>query len=182
MKPSFLAVALCLFIGLVGCNTQTKTPVEDKPRTNTPATPMAVELKVTKLPEFLDFVKTHKGKIVVIDFWSTGCIPCMKAFPHHVELHEKYRDKGVVCMSVSLDLLEDKESALKFLQKKNAAFPNFLISEKPTVWQDHYGFSPIPATMVYDAKGELRKFTNDDPDNGFTTEDVEKLVQKLLKG
>src|SRR5436190_23203909 len=38
-------------------------------------------------------IAAQKGKVVVVDVWSTTCIPCIKEFPELVEIHEKYGDK-----------------------------------------------------------------------------------------
>jgi hypothetical protein len=56
----------------------------------------------------------------------------VKKFPHFVETHKKYKDKGLVCVSVSLDPKGkedkyDKDAVLKFLRDKGAAFPNFVL-------------------------------------------------------
>src|SRR5262245_45741257 len=37
-----------------------------------------------------------RGKVVLIDFWATWCGPCVAAIPHIQQLHEKYKDRGLV--------------------------------------------------------------------------------------
>lgn len=200
MKPLLPLFALCILVGLIGCTTQTKTPADKKSQSKNSTPPDAdkkeeksqaktstpesdkkpIDLKVVKFSEFQDAIKEQKGKIVVIDFWATWCPPCKKAFPQHVDLHHKFHDKNVVCMSVSLDKVEDKEDARKFLEKQKATFPNYLPGDDPEEWQKHWNIKAIPATMVYDAGGKLHKFLNDD-DKSFTSDDVEKLVEKLVK-
>lgn len=183
MKSVMLTLALCLLAVLTGCTSETKPAADGKSKT-TKAPPAAdskpVDLKPVKLAEFQDAIKAEKGKIVVIDFWATWCPPCVKAFPHHVELHEKYRGKDVVCMSVSFDKKDDKEQALKFLDNKKATFANFIPSDDPETWQKHWDIGAIPATMVYDQAGELHPFRNSD-EKSFTPGDVDHLVEKLLK-
>ena len=133
-----------------------------------------------KLADFQSAIKAHKGKVVVIDFWSTLCISCMRDFHHLVELHHKYHDKGVVCMSVNVGLLEAKADSQKFLDKKKAVFANFLLDDEKKEWQDPpWDIVAIPAVMVYDAAGTLYPFRNS-PEKQFTYADVEKLVQKLI--
>jgi hypothetical protein len=57
----------------------------------------------------------------------------VKKFPNFVELHEKYADKGLACVSVSLDLDGPPEhfssdKVLAFLREKQARFPNFILA------------------------------------------------------
>jgi len=184
MKPLPCIFILCLLMGLSAC-TQKKAPDAKNPEP-TPAEikPEAkpVTLKVAKLGEVKEAIKAQQGKIVVVDIWATWCIPCMEEFPNLVKLHDKYHDKNVVCMSVSVDAPESKEAALKFLQKQHASIPNFLLDDEKKEWQDYWDIGPIPAVMVYDATGKVHGFRGGDPDKKrFTYADVEAQVQKLLK-
>src|SRR5262245_44243217 len=94
-----------------------------------------VKLVVAEKTADLDAgVAKHKGKVVLVDFWATWCGPCVKKFPHLVELHKKYAEKGLVCVSVSMDEYGDdgdsREKVQKFLKEKGATFPNFLFRDK----------------------------------------------------
>ena len=44
-----------------------------------------------------------EGKYVLIDFWASWCVPCINGFPHLKELYAKYKDKGLVVISISID-------------------------------------------------------------------------------
>src|ERR1700722_585863 len=89
-----------------------------------------VKLEVVKAKDLPQRLEAFRGKVVVLDVWAEFCAPCKKEFPHLVELHEKYAKKGVACVSVSVDFLEDKDKTLEFLKKHKAAFTNYLFDEK----------------------------------------------------
>jgi thiol-disulfide isomerase/thioredoxin len=143
----------------------------------------AVELKAVKFEKLGEAVRAHRGKVVVVDFWATYCLPCMKEFHHLVDLHGKYSSGGLVCISVSVDLPENEGKALAFLKKAKATFPNYRLDEEESVWPEKLLLSGVPAVYVFDRDGKrVKKFTQDDPDNQFDyTRDVLPLVGKLME-
>ena len=41
--------------------------------------------------------------VVLLNFWATWCVPCVKEFPHLQRLQEQYRDRGLQVLAVSVD-------------------------------------------------------------------------------
>lgn len=155
--------------------------------------PAKGEVKLTEATwkETLEKVKAHKGKIVVLDAWSTSCPPCMKEFPNLVKIHETHGDK-VACMSLACDYQGIKAKPPKFyepkvhafLKKQNATFENLLCSQAADEVYEEMGIASIPAVFVYGRDGKLlKRFDNDSiksEDEAFTYEQITKLVEAEL--
>jgi thiol-disulfide isomerase/thioredoxin len=140
-----------------------------------------VELKAVKYADLVKAVRAQRGKVIVIDVWADFCIPCKREFHNLVELNRQYGDKGLVCMSVTVDPPEGKEGALRFLKKSKATFANYFLDEKAALWQDRWGIKGPPAVFVFDRQGRrAAKFDSEDPEKPLSYEDVKKLVPKLL--
>lgn len=154
-----------------------------------------VSLKIMDWEETQEVVKKHKGKIVVMDLWSTSCDPCMKEFPNLVKMH-KTLGKDVVCLSVSSDYTGSKnkppefyrERVLKFLQEQGATFENILLNVPSDELFEKIELASIPAVYVYGRDGKLvKRFDSESAENlkadeeAFTYADVNKVVQGLLK-
>ena len=147
-------------------------------------------LSLASYSEFDAFVQKSKGKVVVVDFWATWCGPCVKKFPHLVEMHKKYADKGLVCVSISMDKAgpgEDykAEKVLAFLKQKEATFPNFIVANPVTdekKIEARFGdYSVIPYMVVFDKAG--RRVWDSDPTvtpPKDSAEKLEKLIQDQL--
>ena len=109
-------------------------------------------------------------------------MPCKKEFPNLVDLHRKYAGKGLACVSVSVDPVEDQAAALKFLQKQKATFANYLLDEPNTAKQKYFDIFGPPAVLVYDRDGKLaQRFDHNDVNKDYSYADVEKVVKKLLE-
>jgi thiol-disulfide isomerase/thioredoxin len=100
-------------------------------------------------------VAAEKGKVVLLDAWFLACGPCVKKFPHVVELAEKYGPDGLAVMSV--DVLESETKSqpevLAFLTEKRAAFPNYILSD-PDAFLAKYGIDSTPAVVLFDRAGK----------------------------
>lgn len=150
-----------------------------------------VDVKVVDWKETQKMVAAHKGKIVVLDAWSTSCAPCVKEFPNLVKLHKKYGGKEVVCMSMSCDYAGIKnkppefyrERVIKFLEKQEATFENILSSVPSDELFEQMELASIPAVYVFGRDGKLvKRFDNEKAEkeeDNFTYEHVNKLVEEL---
>lgn len=188
MRRTRMALLIAASIGVCGVAWR-----EAAPGVSQAAEKSAKEIKL----ETLDWEATQKliaskkGKIVVVDAWSTSCIPCMKEFPNLVALH-KAHGKDVACVSLNLDYIGLKakppeyyrERVLKFLTDKEAAFDNILSSVESEAMYENLKIPSIPAVFVYDRSGKLVKtFDSSEAtteEEGFTYEDVTALVEKLI--
>jgi thiol-disulfide isomerase/thioredoxin len=146
-----------------------------------------VKLTPVKWQGYLDEVASHKkAKLVIVDAWATWCGPCMKNFPHLVEMHEKYADKGLVAVSLSLDDADNAKkvtAATAFLKDKHATFTNLILNERTDDAFEKLNIGAIPAVFLYTPDGkELKRFTLDDVDKLFTYEQVEAYVKDYLAG
>ena len=105
-------VRLCVLmrrLTLVGCSAEKPAPtakaagsqmaVDAAP--NDVAAP-AIELSVVDKAGFQKAIDAHRGKVVLVDYWATWCGPCVKQFPHTVELWHKYRDRGLDVIGAKL--------------------------------------------------------------------------------
>jgi thiol-disulfide isomerase/thioredoxin len=148
--------------------------------------PAEVALKTVNYQQLIEAVKAARGNVVVVDVWATYCVPCKREFPAFVKLHDKLGKDGVVCISVSVDEKDNREAALKYLKKQNATMANYWLDEKPEVWGAKWKVKAVPVVFVFDKDGKpARKFSNDIADpkkpDGFTYEEVNKVVEELLK-
>lgn len=48
-------------------------------------------------------LSSYRGKVVLLDFWATWCVPCREETPHFVEMQERYKDRGLQIIGVSMD-------------------------------------------------------------------------------
>jgi thiol-disulfide isomerase/thioredoxin len=156
-----------------GCNRQSQ-----------PEKSQAVLLQLLDHAGYERLVASKQGKVVVVDCWSTSCVPCMEKFPKLVELSRKYPDT-VACVSLSLDYEgvgkpeESSEKVLAFLRSKEAAFDNVLATLDSIEMYDKLQISAVPAVIVYDRQGNrVQTFEGEEVDYA----EVEQLAAKLASG
>ena len=98
-RGGILVTAALVAGGLVGCR---PTAATGKGPGAAPAAIGAVEVRLVDHEALMAAVSASRGRIVVLDCWSTSCPPCVKEFPGLVKLAAAHPD-DVTCLSLSLD-------------------------------------------------------------------------------
>lgn len=172
----------------VGDGTAT-IPGESPDATASPSPPPAagddVRVQIRDWQQTQALVAQKRGKVVVLDCWSTSCDPCKEEFPRLVALHHKYGPDRLAAVSLSLDYIglgkvEDVQGpVLDFLRQQKAVFDNVLCSEEDTVMYQKLQIDSIPAVLVYNQQGELARVFQGE---GNLYDQVESYVAELLEG
>ncbi len=93
----------------------------------------------------------HKGKVVFVNFFATWCPPCRAEMPGIVKLSDKYKDKGVEMVALSLD--RDGEQKVKdFAAKYKIPFPVLMPPGNDPLLAD---ITAIPVTLLIDKQGRV---------------------------
>ena len=95
----------------------------------------------------------YRGKVVVLDFWASWCVPCRRSFPWMNEMHEKYGDDGLVIIGVNMDTQESDASS--FLEEYPARFQ--IMHDPFGELARTYGVIAMPSSYVFDRNGEQVK-------------------------
>jgi len=148
---------------------------------------IAREKKLERNQPFLDFTATDingdtvkfsdivgKGKPVLLKLWASWCRPCRISMPHTVELYNKYKDKGleIVCVSVDENLDAWKKAMVDdgLTWATNYVYPAMMSTESPMVIYNTIG---IPFTILFDKTGKI-------VDRNLSEEDLEKRLDMIF--
>src|SRR5579864_8527362 len=147
--------------------------------TTTPATPVVATAQTGSFPSLtrldggpLD-AAALSGKVVVVNFWATWCVPCVQEIPGFNKVNREYASKGVVVLGVAMDE-EGAGQVQPFLKKHPMDYTVALGSEAVS---KQYGLGEsLPVTLVFDRSGkQLKRF------DGFTSgAAIEAAVQQAL--
>ena len=96
----------------------------------------------------------YKGKVLVLDFYATWCVPCRDSVPHLIGLQKKHADQGLVVVGLNVGGPGDEQEVPAFakefgiqyaLAKPDDELVSLLMSD----------FDAIPQTFVFDRQGKL---------------------------
>lgn len=142
------------------------------------------DLQPINFTQWDGILEEQQGNIAVVDYWASWCSPCIKRFPHMVEMYHKYQDRGVSFISLNLDEQGDTESidwANNFLARIKADFPNYHMDENMTAAFERLDLLGLPTVRIYAADGsEAYRLSGDNPNKQFTEKDVEDAILELL--
>ena len=94
----------------------------------------------------------QRGKVVVINFWASWCLPCRQEAPALEATWRAYRDRGVVFVGV--DYVDTDAEARRYMAEFDITYPNG--PDLGTRISQLYRIKGVPETYFVNAKGDLR--------------------------
>jgi len=158
----FYPAACLLVVLLASCNSNDSqpTPIISNPPAGTtyPMPPtrtsslanMGWEQRDGKRSVFSEY----KGKVLVLDFYATWCIPCRDSVPHLIGMQKKYAEQGLIVVGLNVGGPGDEQQVPAFAKAFGIQYPlakpdeelvSFLLADNEN----------IPQTFVFDRKGQL---------------------------
>ena len=98
-------------------------------------------------------LEDYKGKIALLNFWATWCVPCAGEMPLLGEMQSRYKDK-IVIIAASIDDPADKDKLQPFLKKHKAGNLTLMVGPTLDTLSD-LRLGSLPDTMFFDANGKL---------------------------
>ena len=122
------------------------------------AQPSAVNsLPVVNEANYASTVAANKGKVVLVNFWATWCVPCRKEMPALVKMAARLESKGFALVTISGDEAEAENEARKFLIANAVKPPTYIRKAKDDdkfiTLVDAKWNGSLPTLFLYDRKG-----------------------------
>ena len=93
----------------------------------------------------------YAGKVVVLDFWASWCVPCRRSFPWLNSMHVKYEGDGLVIVGVNLDM--ERTEAERFLAEFPAEFR--IVYDDEMALARRFEVIAMPSSYVIGRDGEV---------------------------
>jgi len=138
------------------------------------------ELKLKDLYGAEQSLANYKGRIVILNFWATYCVPCRQEMPDLSAIQNEFAALGLQVIGASTDEAEDRPKVLKFIKEVKINFPVWLGATSADTLRYGVG-TALPATVIIDKNGKVFKTISGVVNQTDLRKDVEKLLQDAEK-
>jgi peroxiredoxin len=121
-------------------------------------------------------LKDFRGKVVLLNFWASWCVPCREEMPGMEKLYQEYKQKNFVVLAIAVK--DRKQDAIDFVKELKLTYPIALDPDAQV--GSLYGAWGLPATYLIGPKGEglARGWGPAD----WYAPPARKLIQSLVDG
>lgn len=155
--------------------------VEAAPMPEAPPEAPLPEVRAVNTAELGEIMEKTRGKVTVLNFWATWCVPCVQEMPDFVTLYNESDPEAVALVSLSIDDATEVTGAIpEFQRTHKMPFPIYVLNERDDEALEKAlrgKFSGmIPATFVYDKTGALVKMV----EGPATLSELREILKPLL--
>jgi peroxiredoxin len=94
----------------------------------------------------------YRGRVVLLNFWATWCVPCREEMPAMERLYQRFKDRGLVVLAVSVDA-PGSSAVVPFAKELGLTYPIGLDPKMALARQ--YGVRGLPASFLLDRTGAV---------------------------
>ena len=117
------------------------------------------ELALKDLFQVEQKLSSYRGKIVILNFWATWCVPCLKEMPDLAAIQNEYAALGVQVIGASADQISERSKVLEFIKKTRINFPVWLSATTDDM--KRFGLGPaLPGTAIIGRDGRIISLKN----------------------
>lgn len=118
------------------------------------------------------FVLEVRHNIVVLNFFSTACIPCLKEIPAYNRVADRFRDDLVKLIYVNVEANVTRRKIRRFIARKGIQVPMMLPNQRDVIKK--YAVVSLPMIVIIDRRGKISHIMK-----GFTENLESVLVGKI---
>ena len=122
-------------------------------------------------------LRQHKGKVILVSFWSSECTTCVVELPAFTELMKRYKKEGLEILSINLDPTETGSKVAKEMWSKGS-FPFDPYLDPTRVVAKAFQIETVPSGFVIDRSGRLA--FNSYGANDWLAPETARLIEDLL--
>ena len=115
-------------------------------------------------------LQSLRGKVVLLNFWATWCGPCRQELPELARVQEKFRDRGLAVVAVTVD--NEVENVRAFLKKYDIKLQALWDKKKKVA--DAYVVEKMPSSYLIDRNGVVRFIHR-----GYTPEELKRIEAEI---
>ena len=141
-------IYLLLFIFLISCGGQGNKEQQRQEKSVGEIRP--IKAQFTDLEGRALELDDFKGRPVLVNYWATWCVPCLKEFPSFVALQDSLGEDEAILLFASPDKIE---KIREFKEKK--AYDLEFLHLNPSL--DKLDIYALPSTFIYDSEGKMVK-------------------------
>ncbi len=139
-------IVLAAGIALVTVSSRWTPPVKRPPMTAPPTLFPAPDFRLRSFGGPLIALSDFRGRVVVLNFWASWCLPCREEMPNLERAWREFRGRGVTVLG--LNVADDYDEATSFLKQLRITYPNVFDPEETRLNQ--YQVTGLPTTFFVD--------------------------------
>lgn len=116
----------------------------------------------------------YKGRVVLLDFWATWCHGCKTEIPWYIEFENRYKDRGLAVIGVSMDA-DGWKSVKPFVAQAKMNYPVVIGNDGLA---GHYGVTNMPVTLLIDRNGKIADSHTGVVDKAAWEQEIQELLSE----